>query len=111
MVFSNPNCATAFDTQGSEPYGLLRLLKRKGYLTPFPLCVKPELLMRNMLVASLARAHDESRQDDDESYHCDHAVDSNPPKRLRTTAAATGSQGWKGVVEPPQSFGCVGFGF
>ena len=24
-VFSNPNCATAFDTQGSEPYGLLRL--------------------------------------------------------------------------------------
>jgi hypothetical protein len=36
MVFSNPNCATAFDTEGSEPYGLLRLLKRKGYLTPFP---------------------------------------------------------------------------
>jgi hypothetical protein len=34
-VFSNPNCATAFDTEGSEPYGLLRLLKRKGYLTPF----------------------------------------------------------------------------
>jgi hypothetical protein len=33
MVFSHPNCATAFDTQGSEPYGLLRLLKRKGYLT------------------------------------------------------------------------------
>ena len=28
MVFSNPNFATAFDTEGSEPYGLLRLLKR-----------------------------------------------------------------------------------
>ena len=26
MVFSIPNCATAFDTQGSEPYGLLRLM-------------------------------------------------------------------------------------
>ena len=26
MVLSNPNCATAFDTQGSEPYGLLRLM-------------------------------------------------------------------------------------
>jgi len=36
MVVSNPNRATAFDTQGSEPYGLLRLLNRKGYLTPFP---------------------------------------------------------------------------
>jgi hypothetical protein len=24
MVFSNPNFATAFDTEGSEPYGLLR---------------------------------------------------------------------------------------
>jgi hypothetical protein len=36
MVFSNPNCATAFDTQGSEPPGRLRLLKKKGYLTPFP---------------------------------------------------------------------------
>ena len=23
-VFSNPNCPTDFDTQGSEPYGLLR---------------------------------------------------------------------------------------
>ena len=35
-VFPNPNCATAFDTEGSEPYGLLRLLNRQGYLTPFP---------------------------------------------------------------------------
>jgi hypothetical protein len=37
MVFSHPNCATAFATQGSEPYGLLRLLdlKDKG-LTAFP---------------------------------------------------------------------------
>jgi len=26
MVFSNLNCATAFATQGSEPYGLLRLM-------------------------------------------------------------------------------------
>ena len=26
MVFSNSNCATAFDTHGSEPYGLLRLM-------------------------------------------------------------------------------------
>ncbi len=25
-VFFNPNSATAFDTQGSEPYGLLRLM-------------------------------------------------------------------------------------
>ena len=32
MVFFHPNCATAFGTQGSEPYGLLRLLKSKGYL-------------------------------------------------------------------------------
>ncbi len=40
MVFFNPNCATAFDTEGSEPYGLLRLLKRKGYLT-VPVCIFP----------------------------------------------------------------------
>jgi hypothetical protein len=33
----DPNCATAFDTEGTEPYGPLRLLKGKGYLTPFPL--------------------------------------------------------------------------
>jgi hypothetical protein len=33
MVFFNPNCAKAFDTEGSEPYALLRLLRRKGYLT------------------------------------------------------------------------------
>jgi len=26
----NPNCATAFDTQGSEPYGLLRLMAYGG---------------------------------------------------------------------------------
>ena len=26
MVFGNPNCATAFFTHGSEPYGLLRLM-------------------------------------------------------------------------------------
>jgi hypothetical protein len=36
MVFSNPNFATAVAAEGFEPYGLLRLLERKGYLTPFP---------------------------------------------------------------------------
>ena len=29
MVFSNPNCATAFDTEGSEPYGPLIEKKRR----------------------------------------------------------------------------------
>src|ERR1035437_5084244 len=29
MVFSNPNFATAFDTEGSEPYGLLRSEERR----------------------------------------------------------------------------------